>query len=121
MDPVGGTLSERRAADEELESFVQSTLDSLISLEEDALQAPSSLRIVARLDVGVMRGTNGQLGYFVNEVERGIAISLFSRGNPRWAFRFADEFRILLGQWIKEDRRGGLHHTERAHPGDKHS
>lgn len=105
MDPVGGTVAERHLADEELESFVVATLSSLIAIEEGTLQRTSSLRLMGRVDLGVIRGSDGRLGYFVNEVERGIMITLFSQGNPRWALRLADEFSILFSQWIDDTSR----------------
>ncbi|KAG2048920.1 hypothetical protein BDR06DRAFT_1012566 [Suillus hirtellus] len=105
MDPVGGTVAERHLADEELESFVVATLSSLIAIEEGILQGTSSLRLMARVDLGVLRGSDGRLGYFVNEVERGIMITLFSQGNPRWALRLADEFSSIFSQWIDDTSR----------------
>ncbi|KAG2335749.1 hypothetical protein BDR05DRAFT_971466 [Suillus weaverae] len=100
MDPVGGTLSERRQADEELESFATTVLSQLIEVEEDLLGAPSSLRLMVRLDIGVMHGLDGRLGYFINEVERGVGIGLFSAGNPRWTLRLADEFGCSFSKWM---------------------
>ncbi|KAG2126333.1 uncharacterized protein EDB93DRAFT_1064493, partial [Suillus bovinus] len=105
MDPVGGTVEERHLADAELESFVVATLSNLIAIEEGLLQGTSSLRLMARVDLGVLRGSDGRLGYFVNEVERGIMITLFSQGNPRWALRLADEFSGLFSQWIDDTSR----------------
>jgi hypothetical protein len=102
MDPVGGTLSERRQADQELESFAIAVLNQLIWLEEKSLGAPSSMRLMVRLDLGVMHGPDGQLGYFINEVERGMGIGLFSTGNPRWTLRLADEFGCVFSKWMDE-------------------
>ncbi|KAG1827843.1 hypothetical protein DFJ58DRAFT_738174 [Suillus subalutaceus] len=100
MDPVGGTCSERRQADQELESFATTVLSQLIEVEEDLLGAPSSLRLMVRLDIGVMHGPDGQLGYFINEVERGVGIGLFTAGNPRWTLRLADEFGCSFSKWM---------------------
>ncbi|KAG1853983.1 hypothetical protein F4604DRAFT_1932952 [Suillus subluteus] len=100
MDPVGGTFSERCQADQELESFATTVLSQLIEVEEDLLGAPSSLRLMVRLDIGVMHGPDGQLGYFINEVERGVGIGLFSAGNPRWTLRLADEFGCSFSKWM---------------------
>ncbi|KAG1771569.1 hypothetical protein EV702DRAFT_1048922 [Suillus placidus] len=100
MDPVGGTLSERRQADQELESFATTVLSQLIEVEEDLLGVPSSLRLMVRLDIGVMHGPDGRLGYFINEVERGVGIGLFSAGNPRWTLRLADEFGCSFSKWM---------------------
>jgi hypothetical protein len=105
MDPVGGTVAERHLADRELKSFVITTLRNLIAIEEGILQGTSSLRLMARVDLGVLRGSDGRLGYFVNEVERGIMIALFSQGNPRWTLRLADEFSGLFSQWIDDTSR----------------
>jgi hypothetical protein len=103
MDPVGGTICERRRADQELESFATAVLSQLIGIEEEFLNAPSSLRLMVRLDVGVMHGPDGQLGYFINEVERGMGIGLFSSGNPRWTLRLADEFECIFSRWTNEN------------------
>ncbi|KAG2057233.1 hypothetical protein BDR06DRAFT_951884 [Suillus hirtellus] len=96
MDPVGGTLSEQRQANQELESFVTTALNQLIGVEEESLGAPSSLRLIVQLDLGVMHGPDGQLGYFVNEVEQGTGIGLFSMGHPRWTLWLADEFGCMF-------------------------
>ncbi|KAG2088842.1 uncharacterized protein F5147DRAFT_780850 [Suillus discolor] len=102
MDPVGGTLAERRLADLELESFVTAALSQLVCIEEEFLGTSSSLRLMARVDVSVMHGPNGQLGYFINEVERGVGIGLFSTGNPRWTLRLADEFACMFSRWMTD-------------------
>jgi hypothetical protein len=102
MDPVGGTLAERRLADQELESFVTAALSQLVCVEEELLGASSSLRLMVRVDLSVMHGPNGQLGYFINEVERGVGIGLFSTGNPRWTLRLADEFACVFSRWMND-------------------
>lgn len=102
MDPVGGTLAERRLADQELESFVTAALSQLVCIEEELLGASSSLRLMVRVDISVMHGPNGQLGYFINEVERGVGIGLFSTGNPRWTLRLADEFAGMFSRWTTD-------------------
>ncbi|KAG2362865.1 hypothetical protein BDR07DRAFT_1484225 [Suillus spraguei] len=102
MDPVGGTLSERRQADEELESFAKTVLNQLIEVEEESLGASSSLRLLVRLDLCVKEGPDGEFGYFINEVERGLGIGMFSSGNPRWTLRLADEFECVFSKWVNE-------------------
>ncbi|KDQ05835.1 hypothetical protein BOTBODRAFT_182182 [Botryobasidium botryosum FD-172 SS1] len=62
----------------QLKTFVYDTYKALCRVEGRRLNASSlSLHQIARLDIGVMRGTTGRLDYFVNEVERGSLVSLF--------------------------------------------
>ncbi|KAG1799177.1 hypothetical protein EV424DRAFT_1474961 [Suillus variegatus] len=94
MDPVGGTVAERHLADEELESFVVATLSSLIAIEEGTLQRTSSLRLMARVDLGVIRGSDGRLGYFVNEPV--ISTGLFGLSISMYCFGLSTAFSGLV-------------------------
>jgi hypothetical protein len=61
---------EEELSTSELDFFVFSTLRSLIQKEENLLGQRSSLRVFARLDVGVMEDDTGRASFFVSEVER---------------------------------------------------
>jgi hypothetical protein len=64
------------AADAEFIKFAKDNLSQLIELEERRINAHSSLRVFARSDIEVWRNPDGNLNYFVNEVERGPSASL---------------------------------------------
>lgn len=97
MTREGGTLVERTKARAELEEFAMATYNALVNDRPD-----SSIRIMCRLDVGVMMNSNNHLEYFVNELEQGCTMSLFgviSDGNflPH---RLGDETKGLLVTWL---------------------
>ncbi|KAG9310735.1 hypothetical protein JVU11DRAFT_9340 [Chiua virens] len=102
IDPPGGTLPARKAANTELESFSTDTLHKLIELEEAQLNGgESSLRLSARLDIGVMRDERGRMAYFVNEVERGISTALYSHTRLQNALCYADTYFLAFKQWME--------------------
>lgn len=61
-----------------LYSFVSATLQGLREREQVRRPGASSLDCLARVDVGIIPGAKGGWDYFVNEVERGICVALFS-------------------------------------------
>ncbi|KAH7919854.1 hypothetical protein BV22DRAFT_1050777 [Leucogyrophana mollusca] len=103
----GGSRREREQADNELHEFALTTLEELIIQEENQLQQKSTLRIFARMDISVIADpSTGDLCYFVNEVERSPAVSVFSRIFPEFQVpeRFADEFGEVWLEWLRECR-----------------
>ncbi|KAG1859467.1 hypothetical protein C8R48DRAFT_673999 [Suillus tomentosus] len=70
--------------DVEPETFATTALNQLIGVEKKLLDAPSSLRLMVQLDVGVMHSPDGLLGYFITEVKYSMGIGLFSTENSRW-------------------------------------
>ena len=98
MERRGGTVKERRAADEELHNFCLKTLNALVQRERFP---DSSLQLICRMDISLIRAADGTLNYFVNEVERGIAICLFGCVREDYVVdRVADELGPLLVSWI---------------------
>jgi hypothetical protein len=68
----GGTLEQRKDAIAELHDFALKTYHAIVD------DSQSSLHFMCRLDIGVMMNQETQrLEYFVNELERGVAICLF--------------------------------------------
>lgn len=77
----GGTKRKRNIAEEQLRAFALTTYTALIEKEKEDFPSPhqSSLELMCRLDIGVMMNSQtGRLDYFVNEVERGCLVCLFS-------------------------------------------
>ena len=94
----GGSIDERRAADEELHKFCFKTLNALVHRERFD---DSSLKLVCRLDISLIWSADGTLNYFVNEVERGIAVCFFGNVETDYLVdRVADELGPLLVKWI---------------------
>jgi len=54
----------------ELAQFVKDQVVKIIEMEEARLKCQSSLRVFARMDVGLMADEEGRPHYFVNEVTR---------------------------------------------------
>ena len=68
----GGTSEQRHYARTELENFALKTYNAI------ADNSRPSLRLMCRLDIGVMMNNETQqLEYFVNELERGSLICIF--------------------------------------------
>ncbi|KAH8806679.1 hypothetical protein DL96DRAFT_629094 [Flagelloscypha sp. PMI_526] len=63
---------------EEYLSFVESSWRALCDSESKAIGGRSSIGQFCRFDVGLNRKPDGNMGYFVNEVERTLATSLWS-------------------------------------------
>lgn len=67
-----------RTGREQLQKFVEKTLEDMIESEERQLGRFSSLRLFARVDVGIREVSPGTFSYFVNEVERVWGTNLFT-------------------------------------------
>ncbi|KAJ7026435.1 hypothetical protein C8F04DRAFT_1190499 [Mycena alexandri] len=76
----GDSVHQRQKAMEALHKFVLQTLSALIERAESLFHEPSVMRDFARIDVSFMKKENGEDGfdYFVNEVEIGCDVNLFS-------------------------------------------
>ncbi|PVF91128.1 hypothetical protein CPB86DRAFT_878677 [Serendipita vermifera] len=61
----------------ELDDFVRETLRVFIEKEEKFTGQQSSLRIFARVDIGIMEDKDGHANWFVNEIERMPNVCLF--------------------------------------------
>ena len=99
LERVGGSIDQRQYADAEMSGFCLTTLKALVEKEgfED-----SSLNMICRLDISVIQNASGQLDYFVNEVERGVAICMFSSvDTDHVTERVADELWPLLAACIR--------------------
>jgi hypothetical protein len=95
-----------RRAKKELVTFVKNTLRSVITQEQRQYQAIPSLAQFCRVDVGLIRNEEGKLDYFVNEIERGINVGLWSGAwAPEKAGKVAEKMATVLYSWIKEQKR----------------
>jgi hypothetical protein len=108
LERIGGSIEQRRNADEEMHAFCLTTLKAL--LEKEGFE-DSSLDLICRLDISVIEDGSGNLDYFVNEVERGVAICLFSSvDTDHVTERVADELGPLLVDWIRRKARSIVSH-----------
>ena len=99
MDRRGGTIDQRKAADQELYAFCLATLKALVAMEASE---DNSLQLMCCMHVSIIRTANGTFDYIVNEVERGAYTCLFS-----WIHmdflpeKVADEFFPHFMTWIR--------------------
>jgi hypothetical protein len=99
LERIGGSIEQRRHADEELHAFTLTTFKALVEKEGFG---DSSLDLICRFDISVIENGSGTLDYFVNEVERGVAVCLFSSvDTDHVTERVADELGPLLVRWIR--------------------
>jgi hypothetical protein len=89
------------AANAEFVTFAETNLRQLIEVEEAKLGVPSSLRVLARLDIGIWQDGNGRLSYFVNSVVRGPGTSLWSRDEPRILGMVGPHIASSLRTWLE--------------------
>jgi hypothetical protein len=96
---VLGNQHELRYAKKEYEDFVLRTWDGLRTIEEADTQVHSSLNEFCRIDVGVIR-RGEDMHYFVNEVERGPATSIWSRDDPILAGKVGPQLGVEITKWL---------------------
>ncbi|KAF7972496.1 hypothetical protein HWV62_17862 [Athelia sp. TMB] len=98
----GGREEELLAARLELTQFTETTLKALILKEKERSGARfSSLELFCRLDVSVIDNEDGELHYWVNEVERGPYAVLYSNEPPLYQTgRVADELAQDIPNWL---------------------
>lgn len=65
-------------------------LSQLIYIKEKLPGVSSSLRLMVRVNVSIIHGPNGQLEYFINEVEHSAGIRLFNTKNPKLLIKEMD-------------------------------
>ena len=94
-----GNQNELHHAKTEYEQFVLGTWDRLRNREQTTTKVHSSLNEFCRIDVGIIRrGDN--LHYFVNEVEHGNPISVWSRDDPILAGKIGPQLGVELTKWL---------------------
>jgi hypothetical protein len=91
------------AANTEFLTFAETNLRQLIEVEESRLGIRSSLRVLARLDIGIWQDGSGRLSYFVNSVVRGPGTSLWSRDEPRILAMLGPDLAFSLRAWLDRD------------------
>lgn len=105
-----GNQDELRYAKKEYEDFVLGTWNRLRTLEEAETKVHSSLNEFCRIDVGVIR-RGDDMHYFVNEVERGPATSIWSRDDPILAGKIGPQLGVELTKWLTSLRRYKMERT----------
>jgi hypothetical protein len=78
-DMVGGTFSAQDMAKKEFFDFVTTTHRELAKSEARELGGKSSITVFCRMDIGIILDPLGKAFYFVNEVERMLMASLWSK------------------------------------------
>lgn len=99
----GGRDDQIAQAQKEMFDFAEKTLAKLIRMERkdpphyDYL----GIELLCRVDISIIDNADGDLDYFVNEVERGITMVLYPNDNPqRCIDRLADNLALKLPQWL---------------------
>jgi hypothetical protein len=95
----------RRIAQDELYQFVKATIRSLVKQEYSLFHTIPSLKQFCRVDVGLIKSGDGTMNYFVNEIERGINVSLWSGyDGPERLGKVVEPFAEVLHSWITEEK-----------------
>ncbi|KDQ05640.1 hypothetical protein BOTBODRAFT_122434 [Botryobasidium botryosum FD-172 SS1] len=98
----GGTTAEREQGLAELQDFVMRTYRALVRVERRRHNTNHlSIDHLARFDVSLISTEDGTLDWFVNEVERGVAVSLFSYSDWQWALSVMDEWGQVTLAWLE--------------------
>jgi hypothetical protein len=97
-DPNHGT-AEIELTRTRLEEFVTEFLGHLS--KKDA--SNSSLQVFCRVDMSIIV-KHGTVSFFVNEVERGIATSLWGKGNDTAPGQVGSDMAWPLACWIKREK-----------------
>lgn len=102
-----GTIEEKRRADEELHNFARKTLKALVKFETMKYNVTPSIALFCRMDIALTCEEDGELHYFVNEVERTGTVSLWSGGSTgrRCAGLVAAEFSTRFPGWLDAQMR----------------
>jgi hypothetical protein len=93
------SIADQKAGKGEFERFVTDTYRHLVALERKRMGGGATLEIFCRLDIGLFWKDDGDLGYFVNEVERTLTTSLWTRKLKVNFDGFAEKFATALIQW----------------------
>ncbi|KAH9910588.1 uncharacterized protein BXZ73DRAFT_108792 [Epithele typhae] len=89
----------------ELETFANTTFNTLVDLEKSASPTGSSdLTLFARMDIGLIDDGAGGFQYFVNEVERSWGTTLFGFRDPLPLVQAMHGFGEGLARWTREKR-----------------
>jgi hypothetical protein len=101
---LDGTDFEIQEAINELHAFATDTLNALINLEKLQTGAGTTLSQFCRVDISMMQTENGDLDYFVNEVERGPDVCLWAgEENGGLLRKVAEKFLPSLHTWIADN------------------
>jgi hypothetical protein len=88
----------------ELYDFANATLLELIKMDKRKSGAFSSINLFCRMDIGVIAKENGELDYFVNEIERGPNAALWTgEHNPHLLAEVAKDLGKLLHGWVEDN------------------
>lgn len=100
VNPDEGTEIERKRARMEFEGFVLNTWRELVLMEKAEVGGPVSISVFCRLDIG-LNYHDGQVTYFVNEVERSLTTSLWMSAMPDgYHGILADTFATTFYDWL---------------------
>jgi hypothetical protein len=101
--PQGIPRDKLLVAQQELETFTETTLTKLIDAEKLAYYHTPSTSLFCRLDIGVMPNAKGNLQYFVNEITRGPTMTcLFSKG-LEVAPNLGADFAVIFHEYLSNN------------------
>lgn len=99
-----GNVEHRKGARDEFETFVKTVWNSVIMVEKDIVSGTPCTALFCRMDIGVMM-KDGQISYFVNEIERSMTTSLWMSAMEDASHGIlADSFGEVLHRWISATR-----------------
>lgn len=90
---------EGAVSNEEFNTFVKNTYHHLVNCERKKMGGPSTLEVFCRMDIGLFLKDDGNLGYFVNEVERSLTCGLWTRNLEVDSNLLARNFSTALVRW----------------------
>ncbi|KAF8803061.1 hypothetical protein BYT27DRAFT_7110489 [Phlegmacium glaucopus] len=92
-------IMEREIGQQEFQMFAMNTYRRLVDCERKKMGGMSTLEVFCRIDVGLMLKEDGELGYFVNEVERTLTAGLWTTRLDVDYNVFAATFAQALLRW----------------------
>ena len=98
LDPVQ-SVAQHTIAKAELEAYATDVFTRLA--KEDG--PTSTLNVFCRVDIGYWQRTDGQLCFFVNEVERGHTLSFWSATGPHMAGMAGAGISECLRCWFERE------------------
>jgi hypothetical protein len=105
INPTEGSLAVRQSAKKEFYKFAQDSFDGLYASESRIINAKPSIVLFSRFDIGLIASENGEVHYFVNEVERTATASLWTNNSRSFSESpigtLGSTFAEVLYKWIQ--------------------
>jgi hypothetical protein len=98
---VPETREQLEYAEREFREFVLLSWLTLICIEEEQMGTITTLRHLCRMDVGITLDPDGNLQYYINEAERGIAAVMWTRDDAWVAGQIGPELGRAIVGWLQ--------------------